>query len=68
MVEVNFFPASQVKQEAPQKHGIYAWYYLPQFGNADVNQLIGQIEAAGEDKARKEVVLVNILDVLLVDR
>ena len=38
MVYVEYFPSALVKN-APEKYGIYTWYYLPQFSNAECEEL-----------------------------
>mgnify|MGYP002866653491 CR=1 FL=1 len=53
MVQITFHSASQYRS-APQEYGIYAWYYLPNFNDADADELIEKIQKA-ENKKKIEI-------------
>ena len=55
MVSINFYPASNVKTNAPDKPGIYAWYYLPRFEDAEADELIEMIDNQTVVEHKKDV-------------
>ena len=55
MVSINFYPASTVKTNAPDKPGIYAWYYLPRFEDAEADELIEMIDNQTGVEHKKDV-------------
>lgn len=51
MVSVEYFPSALVKN-APEKYGIYTWYYLPQFSNAEYEELIQKLNSSPSEEKK----------------
>lgn len=54
VVAIEFFPASQ-HQSASTSYGIYTWYFLPQFEEEDIDDLVEQIENTDDSDVKKNI-------------